>query len=219
MNKSQPLTEAVQRRCFLLIVVLCFLIPAAAVAETTVKVVGLAPDHADLMVNGLVLRRMKAGQTSPEGVKLISATREEAELEVDGKRCTLRKGQGMAAAVSLKANAQGHFFTTVRINGVPTEALVDTGASDVAINSVEAKRMKINYTGGRRVIMNTANGQCPAWQVTLASVQLGEIELKNVQGSVIEGGPEKLRQTLLGMAFLSQLDMQRSGSTLTLQKR
>ncbi len=190
-----------------------------SLAETTVKVVGLAPDHADLMVNGLVLRRMKAGQTSPEGVRLISATREEAEIEVDGKRCTLRKGQGVATSVSLQADRQGHFFTTIKINGVSTQALVDTGASDVVLNSVEAKRMRINYTGGRRIIINTANGQCSAWQVTLASVQLGEIELRNVQGSVIEGGPERLKQTLLGMTFLSQLDMQRSGSALTLSKR
>jgi aspartyl protease family protein len=197
----------------------CFVIAAFSGAETTVKVVGLAPGHADLMVNGLVLRRMKEGQTSPEGVRLISATREQAELEVEGKRCVLQRGQGMATAVTLQADRQGQFFTAIRINGVTTQALVDTGASDVALNSAEARRMKINYTGGRRIVVSTANGQCPAWQVTLASVQLGEIELKNVQASVMEGGPEKLKQTLLGMAFLSQLDMQRSGSTLTLSKR
>ncbi|MCX6907145.1 MAG: TIGR02281 family clan AA aspartic protease [Verrucomicrobia bacterium] len=212
-------TTATQVARILLIAMLGLVPVTQSLAETTVKVVGLAPDHADLMVNGLVLRRMKTGQTSPEGVRLISATREEAEVEVDGKRCTLRKGQNVGGTVSLRADQQGHFFTTIRINGVSTQALVDTGASDVAINSAEAKRMKINYTAGRRVIINTANGQCPAWQVTLASVQVGEIELRNVQGSVIEGGPERLKQTLLGMAFLSQLDMQRSGSTMTLSKR
>lgn len=219
MKKGTLAMKTTRFACILLITLLGLTATTQSFAETTVKVVGLAPDHADLMVNGLVLRRMKAGQTSPEGVRLISATREEAELEVDGKRCTLRKGQAAGGSVSLQANPQGHFLTTIRVNGVPTQALVDTGASDVAINSAEAKRMKINYTAGRRVTINTANGQCPAWQVTLSSVQLGEIELRNVQGSVIEGGPERLKQTLLGMTFLSQLDMQRSGSTLTLSKR
>jgi len=219
MKNGTLATTTIQVARTLLIVLLGFMSTTQSFAETTVKVSGLAPDHADLMVNGLVLRRMKAGQTSPEGVRLISATREEAEVEIDGKRYTLRRGQGVAATVSLQADQQGHFFTTIKINGVPTQALVDTGASDIAINSAEAKRMKINYTQGRRVIINTANGQCPAWQVTLASVQLGDIELRNVQGSVIEGGPERLRQTLLGMTFLSQMDMQRSGSTLTLSKR
>ncbi|MBI5687388.1 MAG: TIGR02281 family clan AA aspartic protease [Verrucomicrobia bacterium] len=219
MKKGRLQTKTTRHMGVLLGSALGLLLTTASLGETTVKVVGLAPDHADLMVNGLVLRRMKTGQTSPEGVRLISATREEAELEIDGKRCTLRRGQGLATSVSLQADPQGHFFATIRINGVPTQAMVDTGASDVAINSAEAKRMRINYTGGRRIIINTANGQCPAWQVTLASVQLGEIELRNVQGSVIEGGPERLKQSLLGMAFLSQLDMQRSGSTLTLSKR
>ena len=219
MKKGRRITAVMPCACFLFSAGLWLVVATSSGAETTVKVVGLAPDHADLMVNGFVLRRMKAGQSSPEGVRLISATREEAELEIDGKRCTLRKGQGMATAVTLQADGQGQFFTTIRINGVPTQAIVDTGASDVAINSAEAKRMKINYTGGRRITINTANGQCPAWQVTLASVQLDGIELRNVQGSVIEGGPERLKQTLLGMAFLNQVDMQRSGSTMTLRKR
>ena len=219
MKKDMLTIITMKPACIPLAILLGLLATTLSFAETTVKVVGLAADHADLMVNGHVLRRMKSGQTSPEGVRLISATREEAELEVDGKRCTLRRGQAAGGSVSLQANPQGHFLTTIRINGVPTEALVDTGASDVAINSAEAKRMKINYTAGRRITINTANGQCPAWQVTLATVQVGDIELRNVQGSVIEDGPEKLRQTLLGMAFLSQVEMQRSGSTLTLSKR
>ncbi|MBI5819622.1 MAG: TIGR02281 family clan AA aspartic protease [Verrucomicrobia bacterium] len=205
--------------CILFITLLGLAATTPSFAETTVKVLGLGPDRADLMVNDLVLRRMKVGQTSPEGVQLISATRDEAVLVVDGKRCTLRRGQGVATSVSLQADPHGHFVTTIRINGVTTTAMVDTGASDVVINSAEAKRMKINYSAGKRIIVSTANGECPAWQVTLASVQLGNIELHNVQGSVTEGGSEKLRQTLLGMTFLNQLDMQRSGSVMTLKKR
>ncbi len=205
--------------CILFITLLGFLATTSSLAETTVKVLGLGPDRADLMVNDLVLRRMKVGQTSPEGIQLISATREEAVIEVDGKRCTLRRGQGVATTVSLQADERGHFLTTIRINGVSTLALVDTGATDVAINSVEAKRMKIDYTAGKRVIHSTANGNRPAWQVTLASVRLGNIEFHNVQGSVVEGGPEILKQTLLGMSFLNQVDMQRSGSVMTLKKR
>jgi len=218
MNGNMLTTKAIRLSCIFFLGLACLALAPLSLAETSVKVVGLGPDRADLMVNGLVLRRMQVGQVSPEGVRLISATREQAEVEVDGKRCLLRRGEGVAASVNLQADPQGHFFTTIRINGVPTQALVDTGASDVAINSSEAKRMKINYTQGRRIIINTANGQCPAWRVTLASVQVGDIELRNVPGSVIEGGPERLKQTLLGMTFLGQMDMQRSGSTLTLSK-
>jgi len=219
MKKGTLTMKVTRLACILFITLLGLAATTPSLAETTVKVLGLGPDRADLMVNDLVLRRMKVGQTSPEGIQLISATRDEAVLVVDGKRCTLRRGQGVASTVSLQADPHGHFVTTIRINGVATTAMVDTGASDVAINSVEAKRMKINYSAGKRIIVSTANGECPAWQVTLASVQMGDIELHNVQGSVTEGGSEKLKQTLLGMTFLNQLDMQRSGSVMTLKKR
>ena len=197
----------------------CLLSPGPCLADTEITVVTLSPDHADLLINGVILRRMHAGQTSPDGVKLISATREQAEVEVDGKHLTLRRGQVIGASVSLEADRQGQYFVAAQINGVPTRAVVDTGAGDVVINMVEAKRMGIDYAHGIRVRMNSANGVGSGWRVTLASVQVGNIVLHNVQGSVVEGGPEKLRFTLIGMTFLSQVDMQRTGSTMVLSKR
>jgi aspartyl protease family protein len=184
-----------------------------------VSVLTLSTDHADLMINGVVLRRMHAGQTSPEGVRLISATPEAAEIEVDGKHFTLRRGQVVGASVSIEADSRGHFVTTVQINGVSTQAMVDTGASDVTINSTDAGRMGIDYSHGKRIRMSTANGECKGWHVTLASVQMGNIVLRNVQGTVVEGGAEQLRQALVGMTFLSQVDMQRSGATMVLTRR
>ncbi len=196
---------------------LCFAGPCRA--DTTVTVINLSTDHADLMINGMVLRRMHAGQTSPDGVRLISATRESAEIEVDGKRMTLRSGQTAGVSVSIPASPHGEFVTTAQINGVSTRALVDTGASTVTINATEAKRMGIDYSRGKRIRMSTANGECGGWHVTMNSVQVGSIVLRNVEGTVIDGGPEKLRQTLIGMTFLNQVDMQRSGSTMVLTKR
>ncbi len=198
---------------------ICLLSAWSCLADTTVSVLSLAPDHADLMINGVVLRRMHAGQTSPDGVHLISATADTAEIEVDGKHFTLRKGQVVGASVSIEADRHGQYLTTAQINGVPTRAMVDTGASDVAINSADAKRMGIDYARGKRFKHSTANGDIWCWHVTLASVQVGNIMLHNVPGSVVEGGAERLRQPLIGMTFLSQLDMQRSGSTMVLSKR
>jgi aspartyl protease family protein len=203
----------------MMLAAVCLLAAGTCRADTQVMVISLSPDHADLMINGVILRRMHAGQTSPDGIHLISATRESAEIEVDGKRLTLRMGQMAGASVSIEANRHGQFLTTAQINGVPVQALMDTGASDVTINSADAKHMGVDYTRGRRIIMSTANGQCPGWHVTLASVQVGNIVLHNVPGSVVEGGPEKLRQALIGMTFLNQVDMQRTGSTMVLTKK
>ena len=195
------------------------LAPTQSSAETTVKVLSLGTGSADLMINGWVLRRMREGQTSPEGVKLISATKEAAEIEVNGKRLKLRTGQALNATVTLHADQQGHFFTTIKVNGHSTQALVDTGASSVTINSADAKRMGIDYGRGLKMISSTANGDIAVRRVTLSTVQVGDIVLRNVEATVVEGGTEKLRQALLGMSFLSQTDMQRTGSTLTIMKR
>lgn len=197
----------------------CLLLAGPCLADTTVTVVNLSPDHADLMINGMVLRRMHAGQTSPDGVRLISATREAAEIEVGGKRLTLRIGQMAGGSVSIEATPHGEFYTTAQINGVTTRALVDTGASTVTVNATDARRMGIDYARGKRIKMSTANGESTGWQVTLAAVQVGSIVLHNVEGTVVEGGPEKLRQALIGMTFLNQVDMQRSGTTMVLTRR
>ena len=50
-------------------------------------------------------------------------------------------------------------------------------------------------------------------------MQVGEIVLTNVPGSVIEVGQRELPVVLIGMSFLRNVDMQRSGNTLLLQRR
>lgn len=203
----------------LIIALLAFAPVTQALADTSVKLMGAGAGQADLMVNGWVMRRMRAGQTSPEGVKLISAAKDTAEIEVNGKRYTLRPGQASGSTVTLQADSRGHFFSTIEINGFPTRAIVDTGASSVVINSAEAQRMGINYANGDRITTQTANGETVARRVTFTSVRLEDIVIENVQGLVIEGGAEKLKETLLGMTFLGRLDLERRGGTMSLTHR
>jgi hypothetical protein len=62
--------------------------------STTVFVVSVTNGRADLLVNGTV-RSLRAGQTSPEGVTLNSASAAGAELVVDGKPLFLGLGQSV----------------------------------------------------------------------------------------------------------------------------
>ena len=194
-------------------------VSAAPAFAATVMVMSLAPGRADLVVNGTAVRTLREGQTSPEGVTLVSATPQAAVIDADGKRYTLRLGQSTVATLMLRANPGGTFLTTAYINGVPVQVMLDTGASTVAINRDDARRMGIDYASGRRVVYQTANGPATAWLVTLGSVQLGEIVVSNVAASVVEGGSEQLPVVLLGSTFLQHVDMQRSGDTLTIIKR
>ncbi|RKZ34041.1 MAG: TIGR02281 family clan AA aspartic protease, partial [Gammaproteobacteria bacterium] len=56
--------------------------PAQAVEKVSVQ--ALFKDMAVLVVDGK-RRTLRSGQTSPEGIKLISADSKQAVLEIDGK--------------------------------------------------------------------------------------------------------------------------------------
>ena len=142
-----------------------------------------------------------------------------AVFEIDGKLWTLRARQGTYSQASLQADPRGQFFFSAQVNGTPVAAVIDTGATTVSMNSEDASRLGIDYLLAPRVVVNTANGPATAYLVTLESVQVGEIVLRNVQGSIIEGGRTQLPLVLIGMSFLRQVDMQRSGNTMQLLKR
>lgn len=192
---------------------------ASAAHATTVFVMSLGEGRAQLVVNGTAVRELRAGQTSPEGVRLVSADRTKAVLEIDGRQLALGLGGSTVASAELKADARGHFVTTAYINGAASPALIDTGASAVAISSDEAVRLGIAYSGGARVRIGTAGGLKTAYRVNLATVRVGDITLHSVDALVMEGGKEQLAITLIGMTFLNGVDMRRMGDTLTLTRR
>jgi aspartyl protease family protein len=220
-----PVREALRHLSAVLIALL--LVPGLA-AAADVSVVGLFANKAVVIVNGGKPRTMSVGETTPEGVRLISADSESATFEFDGRRETLRPGQqGVYSAsppegsgrkkIVLTADSRGHFFTIGTINGVSTRFMVDTGATAISLSSEEAKRTGINYLTGTKVLTQTANGVVPVYRVRLDAIEVGGITLSNVDAIVIEGG--RLPMALLGMSFLNRMEMRREGDTLTLIQR
>lgn len=199
---------------------LCAGLAALGAAEAaTVLVMSLEQGRAQLLVNGAAVRLLRDGQTSPEGVRLVSADRGRAVVEIDGRSLALRLGESTVATAELKADARGHFVTSAWINGVETTAMIDTGATTVAMSGEEARRLGIDYAGRPRVQIATAGGARVAYRVTLSSVRVGEVTINGVEAVVFEGGREQLPITLLGMTFLNGVDMRRVGNTLTLSRR
>jgi aspartyl protease family protein len=172
-------------------------------------------------------RTLSVGQSTPEGVKLLSANSESAVIEYAGKRQTLLLGQGTrvgssapdggSGQVTLSADSRGHFFANGWINGSAVRFMVDTGASTIALSSDEARRLGVNYLVGSRGFAQTANGRIPIYAVKLDTVRVGDITLNNVDAIVSEGGG--LNVALLGMSFLNRMQMKRDGDTLTLLRR
>jgi aspartyl protease family protein len=204
---------------------IALLFPASAHA-TNVSVVGLFSGKAIVTINGGKQKLLKAGEKTPEGIKLISADSNQAVLEIDGKQLTLGMGQGVStggvqdsdskASATLTADAQGHFIITGSINGSPTRFLVDTGASAISMGSTEAKRLGISYLNGQKALSSTANGVTRVYRVSLNSVKVGDISLNGVEGIVHEN---PLPIVLLGMSFLNRVNMKREGDRMELTKR
>jgi aspartyl protease family protein len=201
------------------------LLAALAAHAVEVNVVGLFSDKALVEINGGKARVLSAGQSTSEGVKLISAGSASAVFDIDGKRQTVQLGQSISAnyaagrkpTVTLIADGRGHFFTIGSINGATTQFLVDTGATAVSMPAAEARRLGINYLAGQTGYTSTAGGVVPAYKVTLNAVRIGDITLNQVEGIIVEG--PGMAVTLLGMSFLSRVEMKREGSTMTLIKQ
>lgn len=200
-----------------LLLAACALGTAAGAASVYVKALGF--DNAEVVIDGGAERPLWVGESTPEGVLLRSVTEGTAVFEIAGKLWRLKPGQGTFSQTTLRANAQGMFLLTAQLNGMPLPALIDTGATSVAMNSEDAYRLGINYLGGQRVTASTASGPAAAYLVTFASVQVGDIVLANVPGSVIDVGKRELPLVLIGMSFLRNVDMQRVGDTMVLQRR
>jgi len=195
---------------------------AAAMAVERVKVMALFSEKAMVEIDG-TRRFLRMGERSPEGVLLISANARAAVLEVNGRREKYRLGSSYGGnfadtgmlEVRIPRNNQGAFITPGSINGRSTEMLVDTGATSVAMSEVEAKRLGIPYRlKGKKSGVQTASGFAKAYQITLSRVQVGAIELSNVDGVVIKGSSPQ--QVLLGMSFLKRVKMDVDGAMLIL---
>jgi aspartyl protease family protein len=119
---------------------------------------------------------------------------------------------GSATEVILVRDLSGHYRADAFINGVKTSALVDTGATDVAISQRLADRLGIKSTAAIRT--QTANGDAVAYMTRLASVKLGGIEVHDV-GAIIT--PNLEGDILLGMSFLNRMDVRLYKGTMTIR--
>jgi aspartyl protease family protein len=135
----------------------------------------------------------------------------------EGKDAAATGVAGGHQSVTLGMQQGGHFFSEGGINGSPIHFLVDTGASLVSISAADARRMGIIYLRGERGWTMTANGRAPVYRLKFDEVRLGEIVLRNVDGSVHEG--DGLPVALLGMSFLNRTDIRREGPTMTITRR
>jgi aspartyl protease family protein len=151
---------------------------------------------ASFLMPAMVSRNIESGiQKSNEGV---------ATAQSKPKTPTKAKKAKLSGEVRVDADRQGHFVTQFRMNGKPVEAMVDTGATIVAISKSTARRLGISVLSRDFVYpVQTANGTTKVARAVIDSIEIGGIRVRNVEAAVIED--RSLGGTLLGMSFLNQL--------------
>lgn len=201
-----------------------FSLSANALEAQDVRVVGLFKGAAVFEIGGKQ-RLLKAGKTSPEGVKLLSANTVGATVIIDGVQHQLNLTRAHSGGYQerkivseqIDINARGQYMTPGSINGHSVRFLVDTGATSVAMNSEMARSLGVDFASGKIGQSNTAGGLVKSYVVTLDRVKVGEIEVRNVRAAILEGVYPTY--VLLGMTYLSEVEMNENSGLMTLTKK
>jgi aspartyl protease family protein len=202
----------------------CF--ACATAWSQSVALQGMLGGKALLIVDGAAPKTVAVGD-SYKGVKVLSTSGDEAVLEFGGRRQTLRVGEAPASVggnggaphatrIVMNAESGGHFFSPGAINGQAVRFLVDTGATSVSIGVPEAERIGLKYRNGELARSATANGIVTSWRIKLASVRVGDVEIHDVDASVV---PAAMPFVLLGNSFLGRFQMKRENDQMVLERR
>ena len=189
---------------------------------------GVAGGKALVNIDGAAPRFMAPGQAH-QGVKLLSTQGDSAVFDINGQRQVLRVGDapvsvGRSASgqdtgaqrIVLTADAMGHFMPAGQINGRNVQFMVDTGATMVILSESDARRINVDYSKGRKVNINTANGSVIGHHLKLDSVRVGSAQVHGVDAVVL---PQPMPYVLLGNSFLTRFQMQRTNDQMTLERR
>ena len=120
--------------------------------------------------------------------------------------------------VQIWPDAYGMYSIIGNINSYPVTFLVDTGATLIAMNKNEARRLGLDYLViGTPSQASTASGVVNTYHIKLKKVRVGDITLTGVDATVIDGNFPT--EVLLGNSFLNRLDMRRDGKMLELKQK
>lgn len=141
----------------------------------------------------------KAGLAIVIALGLIAGLLWPTGLEADAQRSP----GNQFIEVVLDESSDGHFYADAEINGETVRFLVDTGSSAVALTEKDARRAGIAFEPARFELLGEgASGFVRGQQVSLAKLNIGEIEATGVKAAVVEGATV----SLLGLPFLDEID-------------
>jgi aspartyl protease family protein len=204
-----------------LMILAALTVAASAHGVVPVEIVGLFKDRAVIRAGGSE-QLIKVGDTTSTGVTLLSANAQEAVVRWRGEEHTLglskqvagRYAEAQVSEVSIPADDLGQYRIRGAINNHYVDFLIDTGASVVAMSSVQADSLGIDYRRGQKGSVQTAQGNAESYFMALEKITVAGITAHNVQAAIITGRfPVDI---LLGMSFLKQVSIREQSGVMTL---
>lgn len=120
--------------------------------------------------------------------------------------------------VEIVVDPRGRIVTDARVNGCTIGALVDTGATSVAMSFADARKVGLEVCETDFTVqVSTASGISVAAPAYFDSIAIGNVLVRDVPALVM--APHAGEETLLGMTFLSKLKrVEMSGGKLILEE-
>jgi clan AA aspartic protease (TIGR02281 family) len=122
-----------------------------------------------------------------------------------------KAAEQIAGGLLLPRAADGHYYLSGTIEGLPVQFMVDTGATGVAIPAELAQRL--GYFSGRDLISNTANGRATGYAVRVRRLEFGPFVAENIEVAALPA----LDRPLLGMSVLQALEIRQTAAGLELR--
>jgi aspartyl protease family protein len=137
--------------------------------------------------------KLEANGEAQASATLATVTVDEAAPTNTGRR-----------SATITAKADGHYWTRALVNKKASiEFMVDTGASVIALNQSDARKMGLNPESlDYKWEIRTAGGRTMGASVIIESIKINQVHIKNVEAMVLR---TDLDQSLLGMSFLREL--------------
>lgn len=149
-----------------------------------------------IMGVGLYLAEKAANIKQPATVAVASS--QSAPVASDAMASAGRRSHTIAK------DQRGHFTTDGRIDGRRLDFMVDTGASVIALTESSAARIGIRPSRSDfNAPVTTANGVVKGARTRLDSVNIGGLEVRDVQAMILPDAV--LSENLLGLSYLSRL--------------
>lgn len=147
--------------------------------------------------------------------EVVGATYSAYEYQV-GRKLSAIAGSDEDGQSVYRRNLDGHFYVEAAIGNKTVIFLVDTGATKTILSEFDAKRLGIVLAPSNYIERyETPNGLITAAPVLLDKMIIGDIEFNGVRASV---SSMRLKQSILGMNILSQLNMNLIGNKMILSE-